>query len=122
MGDVPREHEPQRDVGVELGTAAIDSAADRAVGAAAEPPREREVAGRSQLQLAFRRFIHHRMALVGLGLSVVLLLLAFIAPKFWKWTYADITPQYATSPSASHPFGTDSIGHDVFAQRSEERR
>jgi len=116
MGDVVREHEPERDVGVELGTAGIDSAADRAVGPPTSPAEEREVAGRSQLRLAFRRFIHHRMALVGLGTFLLLVLLAFITPQFWKWNYADITPEYASAPSASHPFGTDSIGHDVFAQ------
>jgi peptide/nickel transport system permease protein len=116
MADATHRHEPPRDVGVEFGTAAIDAAADRAVGAPVQPPGEREVAGRSQLQLAFRRFIHHRMALVGLGMFVLLVALAFIAPQFWKWNYAQITPQYATAPSSSHPFGTDSIGHDVFAQ------
>src|SRR5581483_7722018 len=41
---------------------------------------------------------------------------AFVIPLFWKWSYSAITPQYATGPSASHPFGTDTIGHDLFAQ------
>src|SRR5581483_11450351 len=41
---------------------------------------------------------------------------AFVIPLFWKWSYSAITPQYATGPSAAHPFGTDTIGHDLFAQ------
>ena len=118
MADVAGQRQPQRDVGAGYGTAAIDSAADRAVGAGRVETSvaEREVGARSQLQLAARRFIHHRMALVGLTIFVVLVLAAFIVPYFWTWSYSAITPAYATGPSASHPFGTDTIGHDLFAQ------
>ncbi|HKN63660.1 MAG TPA: ABC transporter permease [Gaiellaceae bacterium] len=108
--------EPQRDVGASFGTAATEYAADRAVGVPPGSEGEADVAGRSQLQLAFRRFIHHRMALAGLGIFVLLVAVAFIAPSFWKWNYADITPEFASGPSAAHPFGTDTIGHDLFAQ------
>ena len=116
MADVAESREPQRDVGATFGTAATEYAADRAVGAQAEPGLEGETGGRSQLHLALRRFIHHRMALVGLGIFLLLVAIAFIVPHFWKWGYADITPSFATGPSASHPFGTDTIGHDLFAQ------
>jgi len=108
--------EPARDVGAGFGTAATDAAADRAQGVPRGPAVERDVQGRSQLQLAFRRFVHHRMALVGLTIFVLLVLVAFIVPYFWKWGYAQITPEYATGPTAAHPFGTDTIGHDLFAQ------
>ncbi|MGH2971661.1 MAG: ABC transporter permease [Gaiellaceae bacterium] len=116
MADVTGQREPERDVGAEWGPAATDAAADRAVGGPSRPAVEREIEGRSQLRLAFRRFVHHRMALVGLTTFVVLVLVAFIAPYFWNWNYAQITPQYATGPTLSHPFGTDTIGHDLFAQ------
>jgi peptide/nickel transport system permease protein len=112
MPDVVRE--PQRDVGATYGTAATDSAADRAVGAPAGA--EQEISARSQYQLAFRRFVRHRLALIGLGIFVVLTLGSFIIPEFWKWGYSAITPQYASGPTLSHPFGTDTIGHDLFAQ------
>jgi ABC-type dipeptide/oligopeptide/nickel transport system permease subunit len=116
MADVAGSPEPQRDVGATFGTAATEYAADRAVGAQAEGGIEGDAGGRSQLQLAFRRFIHHRMALLGFGIFVLLVAVAFIAPHFWKWNYADITPSFASSPAAAHPFGTDTIGHDLFAQ------
>ncbi len=109
--------EPKRDVGASYGTAATEYAADRAVGAPREGgPEQREFGGRSQLQLAFRRFVRHRMALIGLTIFLLLVAVAFIAPYFLKWNYADITPQFATGPTAAHPFGTDTIGHDLFAQ------
>jgi glutathione transport system permease protein len=117
MADVAgQQREPQRDVGATYGTAATDAAAESAVGAPPQVGDEREVGARSQLQLAARRFVRHRMALIGLGIFVLLTACAFIIPLFWKWGYSAITPQYATAPSASHPFGTDTIGHDVFAQ------
>jgi peptide/nickel transport system permease protein len=116
MADVAGSPEPQRDVGATFGTAATEYAADRAVGAQREGGMEADTRGRSQFQLAFRRFLHHRMALVGLGIFLLLVAIAFIAPHFWKWGYADITPSYASSPDAAHPFGTDTIGHDLFAQ------
>ncbi|MBV8481154.1 MAG: ABC transporter permease [Actinobacteria bacterium] len=115
MGNVAG-RKPQRDVGVQFGTAGIDEAADRATAPPGSLPPEDEVAGRSQLHLAFRRFVRHRMALIGLAVFLILVLVSFIAPHVWKWKYAQITPQFATGPTASHPFGTDTIGHDLFAQ------
>jgi len=116
MADITDRREPTRDVGAGFGTAATDSAADRAVGIPSGPPVAHDVAGRSQLRLAFRRFIRHRMALFGLTIFVLLVLVAFIAPHFWTWGYAQITPEYASGPTLAHPFGTDTIGHDLFAQ------
>ncbi len=115
MGNVAG-REPQRDVSVQMGPSAIDDAADRATAAPGSLPPEREVAGRSQFRLAFRRFVRHRMALFGLAVFVIIVLVSFIGPHVWKWNYAQITPQFATGPTASHPFGTDTIGHDLFAQ------
>jgi ABC-type dipeptide/oligopeptide/nickel transport system permease subunit len=71
---------------------------------------------RSQFKMALERFIHHRMALVGLGIFMFLLLLSTITPVFWRYNYSQITNQFATGPSLQHPFGTDTIGHDLFAQ------
>jgi len=116
MADITDRREPTRDVGAGFGTAATDSAADRAVGIPSGPPVAHDVAGRSQLRLAFRHFIRHRMALFGLTIFVLLVLVAFIAPHFWTWGYAQITPEYASGPTLAHPFGTDTIGHDLFAQ------
>jgi len=74
------------------------------------------VEARSQFQMVRERFIHHRMALVGLGTFVSMLLFSTIGPVFWHYGYAKITGEFGTGPSAAHPFGTDPIGHDLFAQ------
>jgi peptide/nickel transport system permease protein len=74
---------------------------------------------RSQFRLAFERFVHHRLALAGLIVFVLLVLLSTIGPVFWTYNYSTITAQFATAPSWQHPFGTDLIGHDLFAQVME---
>jgi peptide/nickel transport system permease protein len=74
------------------------------------------IEARSQFRMAVERFVHHRIALLGLGIFLVLLLLSTIGPVFWHYSYSQITNQFGTSPSAQHPFGTDTIGHDLFAQ------
>jgi glutathione transport system permease protein len=74
------------------------------------------VEARGQFRMALEKFIHHRMALVGLGIFMFLLLLSTIAPVFWHYSYSQITDQFATAPDLQHPFGTDTIGHDLFAQ------
>jgi len=71
---------------------------------------------RSQARMALDRFFHHRMALTGLGIFLFLLLLSTVGPLFWRYDYAQITNQFSTSPTLQHPFGTDTIGHDTFAQ------
>jgi ABC-type dipeptide/oligopeptide/nickel transport system permease subunit len=73
-------------------------------------------ASRGQLRMATERFFHHKMALTGLTVFVLLLLWSTIGPVFWKYNYSTITNQFGTGPSAQHPFGTDTIGHDMFAQ------
>lgn len=74
------------------------------------------VESRGQIRLAVERFSHHRLALTGLAVFIVLLLLSTIGPLFWQYSSSTITSQFATGPSSRHPFGTDLIGHDMFAQ------
>jgi peptide/nickel transport system permease protein len=87
-----------------------DAAAVRAVGEGLA------IEARSQSRMALERFLHHRLALVGLGAFVFLLLLSTVGAHFWQYSYSQITQQFATGPSLQHPFGTDTIGHDLFAQ------
>ncbi len=77
------------------------------------------VESRGQFRLALERFAHHRLALAGLVVFLLLVLLSTIGPVFWQYSYSAITSQFATGPSAQHPFGTDLIGHDLFAQVME---
>ena len=77
------------------------------------------VESRGQFRLALERFAHHRLALAGLVVFLFLVLLSSIGPVFWHYSYPAITSQFATGPSPRHPFGTDLIGHDLFAQVME---
>ena len=74
------------------------------------------IEARGQFRMAAERFLHHRMALTGLGIFLFLLLLSTVGPLFWGYSFGQITGQFATGPSLQHPFGTDTIGHDLFAQ------
>jgi peptide/nickel transport system permease protein len=84
--------------------------------------REFTVKERNQWQLASRRFLKHRAAAVSLVVFFLLIIFAFVLPHFWKYNYSDLIKLChksngltgACSPSADHPFGTDSQ-HDAFA-------
>jgi len=79
--------------------------------------REFTVEARSQARIVARRFMHHRAALVSLIVLVVIVIVSFVGPRFWQYRYDEIIPGAAReSPSLEHPMGTDSIGHDYFAQ------
>lgn len=80
------------------------------VRAAQSAPRRR--AGR----VALRRFFAHRPAVIGLVILLVLIFAAFVGRHLWRYDYGDFTGDYSDPPSAAHPFGTDSSGHDLFAQ------
>jgi peptide/nickel transport system permease protein len=63
-----------------------------------------------------RRLVGQPITVASLFVFVVLALVALGGGRVWRYHYADITPQFSTAPSAQHPFGTDSIGHDELAQ------
>jgi peptide/nickel transport system permease protein len=69
-------------------------------------------------QLFWRRFRRHRMALVGVGVLVLLILYAFVGGLFITEAYANYNDASIRlqAPSAAHPFGTDTIGRDIFAR------
>ncbi|MDQ2875241.1 MAG: ABC transporter permease [Actinomycetota bacterium] len=74
------------------------------------------IEARSQFRMAAERFIHHKLALAGGGVFLFLLLLSTVGAHLWHYGHAQITAQFGTGPSLQHPFGTDTIGHDLFAQ------
>lgn len=78
--------------------------------------RELNVRQRGQVELILRRFLRHKAAVVSLIVFACVVLLAFIGGALWKYGYADITPDTSAAPSLEHPFGTDNLGHDAFAQ------
>jgi peptide/nickel transport system permease protein len=78
------------------------------------PARTRRRSGR--LRLTAVRFARNRTALLGLVILVLLFLMAYVSPFFYKWGYAELDfTAFQKPPSASHWFGTDQTGSDVFA-------
>lgn len=69
-------------------------------------------------QLAWRRFKRHKMAMVGGIFLCLLILYSFGGGLVMSEDYANYTnPELRLSPpSAVHPFGTDTVGRDVFAR------
>lgn len=78
------------------------------------------IEARSQFRMALDRFLHHKVALAGLGVFVLFVLVSEIGQHLWHYKYSEILPpsQFTgpSGPSLAHPLGTDTIGHDMFAQ------
>jgi peptide/nickel transport system permease protein len=98
-----------QDLAVVEGSGAAAAAAAPFLEAAAAP-------ARGQFRMAAERFFHHKIAVTGLVLFLILVLVPVIVPLFWPYSFSSITSAYGTGPSGAHPFGTDVIGHDMFAQ------
>jgi peptide/nickel transport system permease protein len=82
--------------------------------AVADPLAKRRSRGRARLTAV--RFTRNRTALFGLFMLVVLFLMAYVAPLFYRWSYTDLDfMAFQQPPSASHWFGTDQTGSDLFA-------
>ncbi|MBE7193869.1 MAG: ABC transporter permease [Gordonia polyisoprenivorans] len=94
----------------------------------------KEVEGLSLGRIVFRRFLRHRAAMISLGVMAVVIILSFssigvhIGPinfgGWWKYTVEAVpAPVDGGRPTLSifpfnwgeHPFGQDSVGHDIFA-------
>jgi len=72
----------------------------------------------SLAQLFWRRFRRHNMALVGVVVLVLLSLYAVFGSFFLTEAYANLTETglRLQSPSAAHPYGTDTVGRDILAR------
>ena len=63
------------------------------------------------------KFSRHKLALLGLGILVVMILLCVLAPVLTPYDPTKISLTDRTQiPNAQHLFGTDKIGRDVFAR------
>jgi len=71
---------------------------------------------KSQLRIVMGRFFDQKLAIVGVCVFVGLGIAAVLVGHFWKYSYTDITNDLNVPPSWGHPFGTNSIGNDMFAQ------
>jgi ABC-type dipeptide/oligopeptide/nickel transport system permease subunit len=95
----------------------------------------KEVEGLSLGRVVFRRFLRHRAAMISLVVLVLVIILSLSSiglhvfgintPGWWKWQF-DQVPEVINGgqPTLSifplnwgeHPFGQDSVGHDMFAE------
>ncbi len=72
----------------------------------------------SPLQLAWQRFRRHKMAMIGAGLLLLMVLFVTVGAFFYSEQDANRNDLQARlqPPSAVHPFGTDATGRDILAR------
>jgi peptide/nickel transport system permease protein len=69
-------------------------------------------------KMAWLKFRRHKMALVGVGILILIILYCTIGSVIFSEKYANYndTSIALQSPSQAHPFGTDVIGRDILAR------
>ena len=75
-----------------------------------------EVVPRSQWRTVLGRFFSHRFAVAALMVALAGYVLTFTAEALTGWNYKELSSDLSQGPSSDHWFGTDTIGHDMFAQ------
>jgi peptide/nickel transport system permease protein len=68
-------------------------------------------------KLAAYVFLEHRLAVVGVGVVIFMILFCFVGPLIYHTDQinTDIL-QFTKPPSAAHPLGTDNVGYDVLGR------
>lgn len=75
------------------------------------------VAARPLRADVWRRFKRNRLAMLGLGIIILLVLVAVFAPVVAPYSITErAAGQFRKPPSSDHWFGTDTIGRDVFSR------
>ena len=93
---------------------ASDAEGASAIAAAVAPTRRRDVSPAAE---AWRRFRRHKLAVIGLIVLATMVLLVAFGPLLWKVQINDIDfSARLNTPTATHPFGTDDLGQDIFAR------
>ena len=70
--------------------------------------------------LAWKRFRHHRMAIIGAIGLVLILLLFIVGPMFSPYAFDERNiADRLQGPSSDHWFGTDEIGRDLFVRTAQ---
>lgn len=77
----------------------------------------RKELAKEQRQLRIRKFYKNRLAVIGTVITVVMALLALLAPVLCpEGPYALDVVSRLKAPSLKHIFGTDTFGRDLFAR------
>lgn len=63
-----------------------------------------------------RRFLKHKLAVVGFVIMIVLVIMAVLAPLLAPYDPYMIQEEFEAAPSARHILGTDSLGRDVLSR------
>ena len=71
---------------------------------------------KGQFRIVLGRFVHQRLPMIGLCVFVLMALGSVLVGHFWQYSYSTITDNLNDPPSWTNPFGTNSIGNDMFAQ------
>ncbi|MGA7361864.1 MAG: ABC transporter permease [Candidatus Dormiibacterota bacterium] len=62
-------------------------------------------------------FLQNRLAIVGLGAILLMVLFCFVGPLLYHTQQLYTNPNIATqAPSLAHPLGTDEVGYDVLGR------
>jgi peptide/nickel transport system permease protein len=77
-----------------------------------------EVIGKeeSYFRMIMKRFLKHRLAVIGLVAIIVLVLAAIFAPWIAPYNPYSIANSFGAAPSAEHILGTDPVGRDVLSR------
>lgn len=96
-------------------TAAMLAAADDLEGLSEKP--------KSFGRLAWERFIHHRLAIIGLFGLILITVAFFVGPMLTEFdgSTTDVLNR-RSGPTMDHWFGTDEIGRDLFVRTAEGGR
>ena len=71
----------------------------------------------SQLRMELRRLKRHKPALIGLGITLIVLVIALLAPLLAPRHYATQNLDHMLEgPSAEYPLGSDAVGRCVFSR------
>lgn len=86
---------------------------------AAHPEKKREIEFKRSRQFIteFHRLRRHKLAMIGLGITVMLVIVALLAPVIAPHGYAEQNlGRRLEGPSAEFPLGTDAVGRCVFSR------
>jgi peptide/nickel transport system permease protein len=71
----------------------------------------------NQFRMEMRRLRRHTPAMIGLGITILIIIVAIFAPLIAPYGFADQNLDIKVQgPSWQHPFGTDHLGRDVFSR------